>query len=77
MTATNVFLDLLSSAEEDDYYGRLREESSAVFTSNEEWGSQASVGKLTHIDSTIRESLRRSPVITKSGLREVVKREGL
>lgn len=77
MTAVNSFLDLLSSPAELNYYHRLREEADLVFTTGDEWGNQASVGKLNYTDSAIRESLRRSPVITRTGIREVLQKDGL
>ena len=77
LTMVNVMLDLLSSPAELAYYSRLREEADIVFARKEDWEAQASLAKLVHADSTIRESLRRSPVIAKTGYREVVEKNGL
>lgn len=77
LTTVNVLLDLLSSPSELAYYSRLREEADGVFAKSEDWENQAYLGKLIHTDSAIRESLRRSPVIAKTGLREVVEKDGL
>ena len=75
-TATNVFLDLLSSPPSSNYYLRLREEIESVFTSDD-WESQKAIAKLVCTDSTIRESLRMSPILTRTGMREVVKKGGV
>lgn len=76
-TATNTFLDLLSSPPSSNYYLRLREEVDSILTTDHEWGSQTSLAKLHRIDSSIRESLRRSPILTRTGMREVVKKDGV
>lgn len=77
MTATNVLLDLLGSPPSSNYYLRLREEIDSVLTSDREWESLASLAKLHRTDSAIRESLRRSPIITRTGMREVLKKDGI
>ena len=77
LTTTNVFLNLLSSPSEFEYYSRLREEADQVFAMGDDWTNQTSLPKLVYADSAIRESLRRSPVLTKSVLREVVRKDGL
>ena len=76
-TATNVFLDLLSSPPNSNYYLRLREEIESTLTSNSEWESPTSVAKMHLTDSAIRESLRMSPILTRTGMREVVKKDGV
>lgn len=76
-TATNVFLDLLSSHPSSNYYLRLREEVDSILTADHKWESQACLAKLHRIDSSIRESLRRSPILTRTGMREVVKKDGV
>ena len=77
MTSVNVLLDLLSSPSRESFYTTLRQEADIVFAKSEDWGNQASPPKLVHTDSAIRESLRRSPVITKNLLREVISKDGL
>jgi len=77
LTTTNLFLDLLSSPPEFDYYSRLREEADQVFATGDDWTNQTSLPKLIYADSTIRETLRRSPVISRSVLREVIPKDGL
>ena len=77
MTINNVLLDLLSSPSDLAYYSRLRQEADTVFAKSEDWENQASLGKLIHIDSSIRESLRRNPVMTKNILRQVIRKDGL
>ena len=76
-TATNVFLDLLSSPADSDYYMRLREEIESGLTTGDGWESQAFASKLHCTDSAIRESLRMSPILTRTGMREVVKKGGV
>lgn len=77
MTATNTFLDILSSPPEFEYFDKLREEAAAVFKTEQDWLDSSSLGKLTCTDSSIRESLRKNPVLTRVVLREVVPKEGL
>lgn len=77
LTTVNVMLDLLSSPSELAYYSCLREEADGVFAKSEDWENQAYLGKLIHTDSAIRESLRRNPVIAKTGLREIIEKDGL
>ena len=67
----------MSSPPEFDYYSRLREEADQVFATGDDWTNQTSLPKLIYADSTIRETLRRSPVISKSVLREVIQKDGL
>ena len=77
LTATTVFLDLLASPPSLNYYAQLREEIDSVLTNDQEWESQASIAKLHRLDSAIRESLRQSPILTRTGMREVVKKDGV
>ena len=77
MTATNTFLDLLSSPPELGYYKSLQEEAASIFRTEKDWGDSATLGKLSCADSTIRESLSMNPVLTRVVLREVVRKEGL
>ena len=77
MTATNVFLDLLSSDPDSGYHESLREEASAAFQQETDWADPAALAKLQYTDSAIRESLRLSPVLTRVVLREVVKKGGI
>ena len=77
VTSCNVMFDLLSSDPKSCYYNQLREETDVIFANDEDWNEHMAVGKLSHVDSAIRESLRRSPVITKNVLREVIKEDGL
>lgn len=77
MTTTNTLLDLLTSPGELDYYGLLRSEAAAIFKTDIDWADPRSLSKLVYIDSTLRESLRRNPVLTRVVLREVVCKDGL
>ena len=77
VTATNVFIDLLGSPPSSNYYAHLREEIESVLSNDHEWSSQTSIAKLHCTDSAIRESLRRSPILTKTGVREVLKKDGV
>ena len=65
MTATNTFLDLLSSDPELKYYETLQEEALTVFKEEGYWADLAASGKLPYADSAIRETLRESPVLTR------------
>lgn len=76
-TATNVFLDLLGSPPSSNYFMRLREEIDSILKTDHDWESQASIAKLHKTDSAIRESLRMSPILTRTGMREVVKKDGV
>ena len=79
MTATNTFYDILSSDPGHRYYESLREEAASVFQKEQDWVESSSLAKLPYADtsSTLRETLRKSPVLTRVVLREVVKRGGL
>ena len=55
---------------------RLREEIESALTADG-WESQTFVSKLHFTDSSIRESLRMSPILTRTGMREVVKKGGV
>ena len=77
MTATNTFLDLLSSDPELKYYETLQEEVSTIFREEGDWADPAALGKLPYADSTIRESLRKNPVLTRVVIREVVQKGGV
>ena len=77
MSVTNVFLDLLSSEPELRYYEHLRNEAAEAFKSEADWADLGSLAKLTLTDSTIRESLRRSPVSARAAMREVVHKDGV
>ena len=77
MTATNTFLDLLSSDPELKYYETLQEEASTTFRENGDWADPAALGKLLYADSAIRETLRENPVLTRVVVREVVQKGGI
>ena len=77
MTTTNILLDLVSSNPDDGFWEQLREEAAGVFKSGDDWNDPASLPKLSLADSTIRESSRISPMLTKVLLREVVAKDGL
>ena len=77
MTTTTVLLDLVSSNPDDRIWEQLREEAAGVFESESDWNDPASLPKLSLADSTIRESSRLNPILTKVLLREVVAKDGL
>lgn len=77
MTATNVFLDLLSSPPESCYYESLREESIAAFKTQGEWEDLASLSRLSYTDSAIRESLRLNLPAARGAMRKVIHKDGL
>ena len=77
MTTTNVFLDLLSSPSVHEHFNVLRSEAATVFQTNQDWDDPSLLQKLVFADSTIRESLRKNPVLTRALMREVICKEGL
>ena len=77
ITPTNTFLDLLSSDPELKYYEALQEEASTTFGEEGDWADPAALGKLPCADSTIRETLRKNPVLTRVSVREVVRKGGI
>ena len=77
MTCTSVLLDLVSSNPDDRFWEQLREEAAGIFESQGDWNDPASLPKLSLADSTIRESSRINPILTKILLREVVPKDGL
>ena len=58
-------------------YQSLREEAAEAFQSEADWTTPGALQKLVRIDSTIRESLRHSPLGTRGILREVMPEDGL
>ena len=77
MTSTTVLLDLVSSKPDDRLWEQLREEAAGIFESGGDWNDPASLPKLSLADSTIRESSRMNPILTKVLLREVVPKDGV
>lgn len=76
-TLTNFFLDLMSSPPELGYYESIQEEAAAVFKTEEDWASSASLMKLRLGDSAIRESLRKNVQLTRGLMREVMPKDGI
>ena len=70
-------LDLISSDPDAKFWGQLREEATGVFKNVDDWTNPASVLKLSLADSTIRESLRKNPIIARSVVREVIADDGI
>ena len=77
MTATNVFLDILSSPPDSCYYQSLREEAATTFPTPEDWEKLGSLSKLTFTDSAIKETLRLNPLAARGGMRQVMHRDGI
>lgn len=77
MVILQVFLDLLSSPPERGYFEVIHDEAAAVFTSEEAWGNLASLHKLTHIDSALRESMRHNPLFGRGAMQEVIHKNGV
>ncbi|KAL6713726.1 hypothetical protein ACLMJK_008218 [Lecanora helva] len=75
ITATNAFVDLLSSPQMN--FDRLREETASIFRSEEDWKDHDLLRELIYTDSTIRETLRLSPPLSRLLLREVAAEKGL
>lgn len=76
-TATNTMLDLISSNPDGGFWERLREEAAGVLKTADDWNNPASLPKLQLADSTIRESLRKNPVLSRVILREVMPKDGV
>ena len=66
----------MSSNPDDKFWDQLREEAAGVFKSEADWIDHASLPKLSLADSTIRETSRINPMLTKILLREVVAKDG-
>lgn len=77
MAFTGTFLDLLSSPAEIGFYEAIAEEAASVFKTEEDFGNIASLQKLSRIDSTIRESMRRNPLTSRGFMQEVVHKSGI
>ncbi|KAJ5115547.1 hypothetical protein N7526_011428 [Penicillium atrosanguineum] len=77
VTAANTLLDILSSDPSLHYYQTLRVEAESVFPTAEDWVLSAGLLKLRHMDSAIRESLRRSPILVRGLWREVMPINGV
>jgi cytochrome P450 len=77
VTSSNTLLDLLSSDPQHNYYQLLREESEATFLTEDDWKSSASLLKLHRLDSALRESLRRYPILLRGLSRQVMPKEGV
>lgn len=77
MTATNTLLDLVSSNPDARFWEQLREEATGVFKTADDWINPAALPKLPLADSTIRESLRKNPMLTRVILREVMPKDGV
>lgn len=60
MTITNVILDLYSSADADAFVAGIREECARVLKQHNGMWSKQAINELYRIDSTIRESMRKS-----------------
>ncbi|KAE8415648.1 cytochrome P450 [Aspergillus pseudocaelatus] len=71
----NFFLDLLSSDPDRRYYNILRQEAEAAFTNRDK--TQPISQSMPHMESTIRESLRLSPLSDRMLSRRVVQKGGI
>ena len=77
MTANNIWLDLVSSNPDSRFWEQLREEAARVFKTPDNWTNPASLLELPLADSTIRESIRRNPMITRTMTRTVEVKGGV
>ncbi|OOO08712.1 cytochrome P450 [Aspergillus oryzae] len=71
----NFFLDLLSSDPDRKYYNALRQEAEAAFTNRDK--TQPISQSMPYMESTIRESLRLSPLSDRMLSRRVVHKGGI
>ena len=77
MTATSVFLDLLSSDQWDNTLQVIRQEAATVFKTEDDWADLTSLNKLPFIDSAIAETMRKNPILLRSLMREVMPKQGI
>ena len=70
-------LDLVSSDQSSKFWEQLGEEATGAFKNGGDWTNPASLLKLPLADSTIRESLRKNPIIARSIVREVIADDGV
>jgi Cytochrome P450 len=72
-----MLLGILSSDPNLHYYRMLHDEAEAFFPRTEDWAQSTGLLKLCYMDSTIRESLRRRPILLRGLWREVMPKEGV
>ena len=77
LTATNNFLDILTSDPSLHIYEKLHKEAAAVFKTDRDWTDYTLMAKLVLADSAIRETLRQSPLLSRGLVREVVPKNGI
>ncbi|KAL9134254.1 MAG: hypothetical protein Q9175_004568 [Cornicularia normoerica] len=77
LVASNLFLDIISSAPSLNAYELLRLEAASAFQSESSWADPIALKKLVLADSAIRESIRRSSIQTRGLLRAVVSPDGV
>lgn len=77
MTATNNFLDILTSDPSHHELERIHEEAAAVFKTERDWTDYSLLPRLVLADSAIRETLRQSPLLSRGMVREVVPKDGI
>ncbi|OJJ43888.1 hypothetical protein ASPZODRAFT_19188 [Penicilliopsis zonata CBS 506.65] len=77
VTATHLFLDLLGYDSDLEYYHALRHEAEAAFDSPEAWLQPSRFFDLHRTDSTVRETLRRSPMTNRGLARQVMPPDGV
>lgn len=68
---------MLENDHELNAYQSLREEAAEAFQPETDWTDPGALQKLVRINSTIRESLRQSPLAVRGVLREVMPKDGL
>lgn len=74
---TNVIFDLLAASSSRNYVDQLRQEATAVFTSNGNAWTKRGLAKMYKMDSALRESTRLGSFLGKGLLRKVMVPQGI
>ncbi|MCJ1347657.1 hypothetical protein MMC31_005885 [Peltigera leucophlebia] len=77
MTSTSTFVDILNSPPELGYFDAIHDEAVSVFQTEEDWGKQASLHKLSRTDSALRESMRLNPLFGRGTMQQVMHKNGV
>ena len=70
-------MDILGTNPELGVYDTLRNEAAKAFPSEADWSDPVALQQLVLTDSTVRESIRVNPIVTRGLLREVMPEGGL
>ena len=76
LTATNLFLDVLTSDPDQRVLQCIRKEADDVFITDHSWKDHTRLAALQCTDSAIKETLRQNPLLFRGMIREVVQKNG-